>query len=220
VVNDDLNRMSCDRWREAVSALIDGEDPGMDGALVDAHLRRCADCQTFKTMSVRLRRAARVRPAETQADLAAPVVKAMAMSDKFSVWTVTRLGLVVVAVQIVVLSVGLMAGTPDGHEARHVGAFAASYAIALLAVAHRPGRARAVLPVSCVLAGALVITAVVDGIRGNVAWLGEFNHLPELVSLPLVWLLARPQPDPQRPRRREPLRLVDDQPASGREQTA
>lgn len=223
-MSDDLNHMPCELWREAVSAVVDGEDPGMDRALVEAHLRHCADCRRFESLSTGLRRAARVRPAQPQRDLAPEVAKAVAVADRLSVWTVARVGLLVVALQIVVLSVRLLAGTPDGHEARHVGSFAIAYAIALAAVAHRPARARAVLPVTCVLAGALVITAIVDASRGSVAWLGEFNHLPELVSVGLVWLLARPRPEPGHNRPRQPLRLVTDddadQPADGHEQTA
>ena len=48
------------------------------------------------------------------------------------------------------------------------------------------------LPVAAVLAGALVITAVVDLVDGRVPLVGEAQHLPEVVSVVLVWLLAVP----------------------------
>ena len=56
----------------------------------------------------------------------------------------------------------------------------------------RPARARTMLPVAAVLAGALLITAVIDLLNGNVPLLGEATHLPELISVFLIWLLAVP----------------------------
>ena len=50
------------------------------------------------------------------------------------------------------------------------------------------------LPVAAVLAGALVITAVVDLVDGRIPLVGEAQHLPELLSVVLVWLLAVPVP--------------------------
>ena len=43
-----------------------------------------------------------------------------------------------------------------------------------------------------VLAGALVITAIIDLVDGQVPLLGETQHLPEVLSVLLVWLLAVP----------------------------
>ena len=70
--------------------------------------------------------------------------------------------------------------------------------MALLLVVIRPARARAIFPVTLVLAGALLITAVLDVVEGHVPLVDETAHLPELLSVPLVWLLARPLPDPRR----------------------
>jgi predicted anti-sigma-YlaC factor YlaD len=40
--------MRCDRFREAISARIDGEDPGLPDGVLDAHLRACADCRAWQ----------------------------------------------------------------------------------------------------------------------------------------------------------------------------
>jgi hypothetical protein len=48
------------------------------------------------------------------------------------------------------------------------------------------------LPVAAVLAGALLITAVIDLLNGNVPLTGEATHLPELISVFLIWMLAVP----------------------------
>lgn len=57
-----------------------------------------------------------------------------------------------------------------------------------------PPTPRAMLPVAAVLAGALAITAIIDMANGTVPLLGETIHLPELLSVLLIWLLAVPGP--------------------------
>jgi hypothetical protein len=62
------------------------------------------------------------------------------------------------------------------------------------------------LPVAAVLAGALLVTAVADLANGRVPLVDEAQHLPEVISVVLVWLLAVP---PSRGGRR---RRTDDGP--------
>jgi len=190
--------MACERWREAISAWIDGEDPGLDPALVDAHVARCDACRTFAEASARARRRTRVSVAPELPDLSRRVRKAVAVADRASRWGIARALLVVVAVQIIAFSLpALVLGNEQdtaSHAARHLGAFTAAYGVGLLVVAVRPARARAMLPVAAVLAGALVITAVVDLVDGRVPLAGEALHLPEVLSVVLVWSLAVPAP--------------------------
>jgi predicted anti-sigma-YlaC factor YlaD len=193
----DFNDMDCPTWREALSAMIDGEPPGVDTSLVEAHLRRCPGCRDFQATSLSLRRPAAASATES-ADIASAVVKAHIHAERYASWSFTRVLLMVFAVQIMVfafpaLVLGDEANTA-AHEARHLGAFTAAYGIALLVVALRPSRARAVLPVSGFVAGALVITSIVDLSRGHIPLLGEWVHLPEIFSVLLVWLLAVPAP--------------------------
>ena len=123
--------------------------------------------------------------------------------------------LIVVAAQIVAMSLpGLILGDEKDtatHAARHLGAFAAAYGVGLLVVAVRPARARTMLPVAAVLAGAILITAVADLVQGRVPLVGEAWHLPEIISVVLVWLLAVPAPRRPALSRAEattPLRVV------------
>ena len=207
--------MECTRWREAVSARLDGEDPGIDPALVDAHLARCAGCRAFASAAADAHRAQRVGVAPAVPDLSRRVRKAVALADRASRWSVVRALLVVVAVQIIGFSLpALIFG--DEHEtathaARHLGAFTAAYGVGLLVVAVRPARARTMLPVAAVLAGALVITASSTWSTADVPLVGEAQHLPELLSVVLVWLLAVPAP-------RRTHRAVD-RPRRGRRST-
>ena len=208
--------MSCDPWLEAISARADGEDTPIDSRLIDAHLATCASCRAFAANVHDLRRAAAVDVAVPLPDLAGVVVKAARLADRGSVWWVLRLGLGVVAIQVLVLStpallLGHAAGS-DAHAARHQGSFAIAYAIGLLVVALRPAKARGMLPLAAALAGCLAITAIIDISDGRTPMVAELHHLPELVGLLLVWLLARPAslPAPAQRRGLPRLRAVDD----------
>jgi predicted anti-sigma-YlaC factor YlaD len=184
---------------EALSARADGEPLGVEPRLLDAHLAGCESCREFAAHVDGMRRPARLGEAPSMPDLSRRVVKANAVADRLSRWGIARGLLCLVAVEIVVLSVPeLVLGSGSSsaeHAGRHLGAFSVAYAVGLLVVAVRPSRARSILPVAMVLALALSITAVVDVVDGRVPLLGEAVHLPEIVSVLLVWLLARPAPE-------------------------
>ena len=97
----------------------------------------------------------------------------------------------IIALSLPALVLGDEADT-SAHGARHLGAFTVAYGVGLLVVAARPARARTMLPVAAVLAGALLITALVDLANGRIPLVGEARHLPEIASVVLVWLLAVP----------------------------
>jgi predicted anti-sigma-YlaC factor YlaD len=210
---NDSDNMTCDQCQDAISAMADGEDPGVLPGDVDGHLAGCTRCRAFREAVERSSGGA-LSIAPEMPDLSRAVTKRVAIADRAAAVSITRVLLAVVAVEILVLSVpNLAAGDevgPSAHDSRHLGAFSIAYAVALLAVVVRPARARTVLPVAAVLAGALVITAIVDLVNGNVPLLGEALHLPEVLSVGLVWLLAnpprrRPRPVPTSPR----LQAVD-----------
>lgn len=188
--------MRCAKWQEALSAAADGEEPGVDARLLDAHVAGCADCRAYAAAIEGSRRRTMVREASAMPDMSRRVAKLNAVADRASRWGVVRALLVVVGLEVIVVSVPSLfgEGASDAHDARHLGAFTIAYGVALLVVAVRPARARTVLPVSAVLAGALLITAVVDLVRGTVPLVDETTHLPELASVVLVWLLAVPAP--------------------------
>jgi predicted anti-sigma-YlaC factor YlaD len=188
--------VTCERWREAISAIADGEDPGVDQRLVDAHLTRCRGCREFRSQLDQVRVPLRIGPAEPMPDLSGRVVKLNAFADRAGRWGFVRGMLAVVAVEILVLSLRpLVFGeeyATSEHAARHLGAFTAAYGAALLVVAIRPARARTVLPVALTLALALLLAAVVDVVDGRAPLWGETLHFPEILSVVLVWLLAAP----------------------------
>jgi predicted anti-sigma-YlaC factor YlaD len=81
----------------------------------------------------------------------------------------------------------------DEHSARHLGSFTVAYAIGLMVVALRPAKARGMLPLTASLAGCLAVTAVIDIAQGHVPVLTESRHIPEVVGLVLVRVLATPK---------------------------
>lgn len=198
--------MTCDRWRDAISAGLDGEDPGIDQRLVDAHLARCPACRSYAA-AARLASArptgpvvlvGHADPADPPADMPRHVAKLAALADRAATWSIVRGLLAVVAIDILVFSFpALVLGDEQqtsAHSARHLGAFTVAYAVGLLVVVVRPARARTMLPVAAVLAGALLVTAVVDLANGRVPLIDEAQHLPEMLSVVLVWLIAVPSP--------------------------
>ena len=192
---NDLSSVSCDRWQEALSARADGEEPGVDERLLDAHVARCATCAAFAAAIDRTRGRATLHDAGQVPDLSRRIVKANAILDRAGTWGIVRALLLVVAAEILVLSAPALVlgdGDSNAHDARHLGAFSVAYAVALIVAAVRPARARTVLPVAAVLAGALLVTAIGDIAAGTIPLVSETTHIPELISVVLVWLLATP----------------------------
>ena len=209
--------VTCSAWRDAISAIADGEDPELDPRLVNAHVTRCTDCASFREDVHRLSRHVALEQSVPMADVAPQIVRAARIADRLSVWSVLRLGLIVVAVQIAVFAAPalILGESADAgeHAARHLGSFALAYAIGLVVVALRPAKARGMLPTATALAGCLVLTAVVDVARGRSPIVGEIIHHPELLGLVFVWLLAaeprRVAPGPGDAARPPRLRVVD-----------
>ena len=194
---------TCDAVQAALSARADGEPEEIEPAIVDAHVAHCAECAAFAAEVEDLRRRARISVAPTLPGLGRSISSAAAAEDRRTSPFIARWLLAAVAVQIIVLS------TPDllatdvhrdvAHAARHLGAFTLAYAVGLLVVVARPARARTMLHVAVVLVGALAITGLVDVVQGRVPLVGEAAHIPELLSVVLLWVLCRPVSTSQRP---------------------
>ncbi len=191
-MGSDITSSPCDRWQEAISALVDGEDAPTVPTLVEAHLRRCPRCRTYRDRITQLDHQLRSASTERQPDQANEIIRRLRAADQTTTRWTLRCSLVVVAAQILYLALPMVWSTADGHEGRHVFSFTVTYSMALLLVAWRPGRARTVLPIAGALSASLAMTAVLDVARHATSWPVEITHLPEVVSLALVWLLARP----------------------------
>ena len=192
----DWNDMDCSRWRDALSAMADGESADIDERLVAAHVARCPRCQSYQEMLDSSPGFVRIDAAADMPDMSKTISKLNAAADRAAHWSILRIVLAIVAVQVIVFALpALLLGEEYGvatHSARHLGAFGVAYGVALLVVVVRPARARSILPVAMVLAGAQVLGAIVDLATGRIPLVGEARHLPQIISVFLIWFLAVP----------------------------
>jgi predicted anti-sigma-YlaC factor YlaD len=190
--------VDCDRCRAAISAELDGEDPGLARATVDTHVATCAGCRAFAAGAAQLHRGVRISPAEPVPDLSDSILRAIgppAREPADERTLMLRICLAFVAViqlgmAVPALVLGDDAGLPT-HVARHLGSFTVALGVGLLVVAFRPDRAAGVLPVIVAVVLCLVASSIVDIAQGRAAPGAEVGHAPELVGLVAVWLLAR-----------------------------
>jgi len=188
----------CDRYRVAVSAALDGEDPGLEAAVLDAHLRRCGPCRRFADRAERLHRDLRLRAAEPVPDLTGAILARLPPPAPARPVTGTAgvRGLLALVgfLQLGAALPGLVLAqdaTLSGHAARHVASIGAALGLAFLLAAWRPARAWGMLPVVGVLGLLLVVTAAADVASGRVEAATEAHHVGEVVGVLLCWMLAR-----------------------------
>lgn len=192
--------MSCTRIRHAVSARLDGEDPGIPPASVDAHLDSCAACRSFADRAARMHRSARLAPAPEVPDLTPGILAAIGRETPAAArstdtqlalrWVLALLALVQIGVAVPALILGSDAGVPV-HTARHLGSFDVAVAVGFLFAAWRPSRIPGLLPVVAALVACLFGSSLLDVLSGNAAALGEAHHAIDFVGLAVLWLLSR-----------------------------
>jgi predicted anti-sigma-YlaC factor YlaD len=200
--------MECEPYREALSARLDGEAPGLPEEALDRHLQTCAACTAWAEELSVLHRAVRVREAEPVPDLSAAIVDAHLPAGASATRraaavrrpalgqpiTRPRWALFVVALTQLVLAAPALLGDDPGatvHVAREVGSFDVALAVGLLVAAWQPARAWGLLPVTAALAAVMCGTAVLDLVDGQVSSASEAHHLLDLAGVALVWLVAR-----------------------------
>jgi anti-sigma factor RsiW len=74
--------ISCQLAREAISALVDSEDPPVSEAIASAHISQCHRCQEFRTSVVTLTREMRVRAFEVAPHDAGEILERLDHRDK------------------------------------------------------------------------------------------------------------------------------------------
>jgi predicted anti-sigma-YlaC factor YlaD len=191
--------MRCDTLREALSARLDGEDPGLDDTAIDAHLGTCGACSAWSDELATLHRMVRVREAEPVPDLSDQILGIPAAPSRRAARreaiSPARWALFVVALtQLVLAAPALVLGEDVGatvHVARELGSFDVALAIGLLVAAWQPARAWGLLPVIAALGFVMAGTAVLDIVRGTASGLGEAHHVLDLAGLGLLWWVAR-----------------------------
>lgn len=186
--------MRCDQSRDLLSARLDGEATADELVVLDRHLARCGACSGFAASLATLDRTTRLVPAGPVPDLTAAVMAANPGAVRDPQREAARWSLVVLAVaQLAIAVPALLTGTTGraAHTTRELGSWSAALAVGLLVAAWQPARARGMLPFGLVLAGVLILGAVVDVLTGAAAGAGESIHLLEIAGIAILWLLAK-----------------------------
>lgn len=199
--------MRCDRCREALSALLDGEDPGVEEGRVDQHLARCGACRQHRDELADLHRLTRVRQAEEVPDLSAAIMERLAPApaaahDPVLGWL--RSGLTFAGVLLVALAAGLLLAG-DGSTPAHLAAWDLAFGGALLVAALQPDRARGLLPMAGLLAASMTLASVLEVSEGHSPTHGLVFHVGELAGVILLALLAHHRRADRPPRRHLPV---------------
>jgi predicted anti-sigma-YlaC factor YlaD len=198
--------MRCTRFREAISARIDDEDPGLPAAEIDAHLAECPDCRSWAgaAASPALRALASAGdPAAIDPALLTQLLRpsaAAAPARPALISTVEwRVVLALIGLAQVVLAwpgVFLHDGHASIHLAHELTAWDMGLAAGFLVVAWRPARAWGMLPLVGVLVAAMVVTSGVDFASGHALLGREAVHALAFAGLGCLWALARRAPRP------------------------
>lgn len=186
--------MDCDRFREALSARLDGEEPGVADVALDRHVGSCASCRAWATSATALNRMVRVAPAEAIPDLTADILAAARprpapAGGRLARWALGVVGVLQLAVAVPVLVLGA-GGTPL-HVSRELGSLDLALAVGFLVAAWRPQRAWGMLPLVAVLVASLGVTAGLDLAEGHAAASRELVHGVDVAGLGLLWIVAR-----------------------------
>lgn len=191
--------MDCERAREALSALADDEDPGVDRAALNRHLHGCRACAGWREAisAPPFVEAMRISPDEhvLGAALGALAGERAAQAGRrarraLAPW---RAGLVLVAViQPLLVLPSLLSGHWLGHahDARELGSWHLALAVGFLFAAFRPERAWGMLPLVAALVAGLLVTAGIDLAESQVGIAQELAHVVDLAGLGCLWALS------------------------------
>jgi predicted anti-sigma-YlaC factor YlaD len=195
--------MQCTPYREALSARLDGESPGLPAAELDEHLAGCTGCARWARQAELVTRRARLAPAPPVPDLTATVLAALprelpgtaAAARARLAASALRLALLAVGVaQAVIawpaLATGAAAMSAPVHMAHETGAWNLGIAAALVAVAAAPRLAAGALPFLGTFAALLTALTVADLRAGHVHADRAVVHLLVLLGVALVGAVA------------------------------
>lgn len=204
--------MTCERYREAASARLDGEPSPVPAAALEAHLAVCTDCAGWLAVVERSGRALRISgltPPDLSAEIMRDVVlpaSRLARRQRLVRLGLAALGFVQWALAMPALfghNVAMRSGMSMGaHAAHESAAWNLAMGAAFLAVAVKPARAVGTLPILGTFVGVLAVLSVPDVLAGAVEAGRLASHAGVLAGLVLVTLMSRwsklPAPRPNR----------------------
>ena len=193
--------MRCDGIREAISARIDGEDPGVPDDAIEAHLATCTACRSWQQRAHAMTRRARLGGRFLERDLTAQVLAAIPPEPAGRRHATgrggmtRRAGLAAVAAAQLAITVPLLILGHDHdaglHAAHELGAFDLALAIAFAVGAVRPALSAGLAWPCAIAAAALAGTAIADVIAGQAFGADEAQHLIAVAGAVLLCWQAR-----------------------------
>jgi predicted anti-sigma-YlaC factor YlaD len=188
--------MTCDTVHEAISARIDGEDPGLHADAIEAHLRTCAACCGWEQRAHTLTRRARLGGSFLDHDLTSQILAALpAAPARRRQRPAQQAGLIAVALAQLAIAVPLLILGHDhdtgAHAAHELGSFDLALAIAFAVGAFRPALSAGLAWACGIAAVGLVGTAVADLIGGQTIGADEAQHLVAVAGAALLCWQAR-----------------------------
>ncbi|TKJ35180.1 zf-HC2 domain-containing protein [Blastococcus sp. CCUG 61487] len=191
--------MSCQPFREAVSARLDDEPLGLPGRALDEHLSGCSACASWAADAAAVTRRARLATAPVVPDLTAVVLGALprelpgaaAAARARLVETGLRFALLAIGVAQTglawpLLVTGAGAMSAPMHMAHETGAWNIAVGASFLAVAALPRLAAGALPFLGTLSVVLVWVTAADLAAGHVHLERAAAHLLLLGGVVLV----------------------------------
>ncbi|HYZ98637.1 MAG TPA: zf-HC2 domain-containing protein, partial [Acidimicrobiales bacterium] len=163
--------MRCSRVREAISARLDGEAPGIPADEIDAHLAACEDCRAWAAAAGELSspEPAVVRGAMTPLSTASSEGRGLGTLLSLISTAEWRVLLAVIGLTQAVLA---WPGVLDGNDAsihltHELAAWDLGLAVGFCFVAWRPARAWGMLPLVALIVASMTVTSAVDVGSGN-----------------------------------------------------
>lgn len=200
-----LHGMDCTTAREAISATLDGEEPGVPAAQLDEHVTGCRSCSLWRDAAADVTRMARLAPVGELPDVTEEALAGFRPVRRKARRGWLRWAVAVVALcQLGVVVAQFLVPAPPhggGHLLNETAAFNLAVAVALLYVAARPAQARSQWPVLLTVSAALVALSAIDVVQGAVGWGRLGTHLPLLVGALLSVLLGTAESGEPRPGR-------------------
>ncbi|HET6532316.1 MAG TPA: zf-HC2 domain-containing protein [Actinoplanes sp.] len=205
--------MACERWRELISAQLDGEDDPADRSRVDDHLAGCAGCRRWLEQAAMVNRLTRTSAARPVPDLTEVIMAGVpdAASSRRVPSGLLYVALVVVgAVQLILgltqvgggafgahVHTGLTA-TP-GHLWHESAAWNVAVGAGFLFIGLRRSRPSGLVPMLTAFVGMLLLLSVNDLSAGRVNATRLVTHAFVLAGYLLVVALTRVTTDPAEP---------------------
>ncbi|NMO54301.1 hypothetical protein HH310_24340 [Actinoplanes sp. TBRC 11911] len=203
--------MSCERWREMLSAQLDGEDDPAGREAVDAHLAECAGCRAWLDQAATVNRLTRIS-VPSAPDLSAKILAALPEPAprarvrqrlRLSLPALLYLALGLVGAVQLILGLGQIGGGVSGAHVHtgvdatpgHLWHESAAWNVALgagyLFIALRRSKPAGLVPMLTAFVGMLLLLSVNDLTGGRVDSTRLVSHCFVLVGYLLIVGLSR-----------------------------